>query len=225
MTSASSNRLWVIGSMLLIIVIGALGWILGISPQLEAARAADAQVGEVEAQNSVLEIDLIALKEQFGRIDEYRGELNALRREIPLTASMQDFLPQLQNSAVATGVTIVDMTTEAASIFLPVEGSLAAATGIDPSTVGYIPMTITVAGARENVLAFVQSLQSGNQRLTLISDLNAVAQEGGDLTQLSGAIFVKFDPQALPGDAILPEVPVVEETTEGETTEEETTEP
>ena len=203
MVMTSSNRIWIIGSMLAIVAIAALGWLLGINPQLEAARVADGDRSEVEAQNQVLQLDLVALKEQYEDFDEYRAELDALQAEIPQTLSFAQFLDKVQAAAVTSGVTVSAISTEAPSLFAPAEGSIAAELGGDVSNVAYVPVSITVLGARANVLAFVQSFQSGNARLTLITDVNLAIENGLDLAQYSGGFFVAFDPDAAVGDSLL----------------------
>ena len=46
------NRLWIIGAVVVMVAIVALGWVVAIQPQLDAAAAADAQRATVDATNA-----------------------------------------------------------------------------------------------------------------------------------------------------------------------------
>ena len=59
------HRMWIVGAVLAIVAVLALGWFLGISPQLDEARAANTDRQNVEIQNAAYAAQLETLKKQF----------------------------------------------------------------------------------------------------------------------------------------------------------------
>ena len=57
------NRLWLLGTVAVIVIVVVLGWFLGISPKLAEGDAAISQIADVNAQNAVQQAALGQLKE------------------------------------------------------------------------------------------------------------------------------------------------------------------
>jgi len=62
MNSASNSRYWTIGGILFIVVVLALGALLGVQPQLQAISVTQRDLADVEAQNQVQRAELEAFE-------------------------------------------------------------------------------------------------------------------------------------------------------------------
>ncbi|MBG6213154.1 Tfp pilus assembly protein PilO [Cryobacterium sp. CAN_C3] len=107
------NRLWVLGALVLIGATAVLGWVLGISPMLNAAKAATAERAIVETQNVAYEAQVAALKKQFDSIGDLKSDLAALQLAVPSAADIPAFVTQLdaisqQHQVTLTGITVND---------------------------------------------------------------------------------------------------------------------
>ncbi|MBC7596034.1 MAG: hypothetical protein H7288_19255 [Kineosporiaceae bacterium] len=114
------NRLWVLGSVVLIAATAVLGWVLGISPKLSEASIADADRVAVETQNSAAALKVAALKVKFDNIRDLKGELSALRLAVPNAAEIPAFVTQLDSIAEQHQVTLTDISVKDAQAYVPV---------------------------------------------------------------------------------------------------------
>jgi Tfp pilus assembly protein PilO len=115
----STRRIWAIGCALVMTVSIALGWVLGASPLLGAAKAADQAREAAEAQNAIYSQELAILKEQFEGIDDLEDQLGNLRAELPADSALPDYLKQLSSEAQQHGVTLTTITTADAEAYAP----------------------------------------------------------------------------------------------------------
>jgi len=79
----NANRIWYLIGGVAIIAILALGWFLGVSPQLAAAGTADAERATVEEENAAQNAILAQMKEQFAQLDVLTAELEELQVNVP----------------------------------------------------------------------------------------------------------------------------------------------
>lgn len=100
------TKIWILASSIVMIGILALGWFVGIDPQLQAKAATDEQRASVEAQNDATELAIGRLKGDFENIDALRTELAGLRSSVPATGDLAAFLTQLDNLAKASETTV-----------------------------------------------------------------------------------------------------------------------
>jgi Tfp pilus assembly protein PilO len=103
----------------------ALGWIVGVAPQLEAAALARADRASVEAQNEVHRARIVELQAQFARIDETRAELAALQLQIPEGSDLPGFVDELTAIATAHNVQVTKYTAEEPLSPLAVQAAIA----------------------------------------------------------------------------------------------------
>lgn len=113
------NRWWILGTVLLIGIVGGMGWLLGISPKLDETRAASMEQVAVEAENASYEIQLASLKKQFEGIDNLRADLAALRQAVPSQADIPVFIGQLDSIAQQDQVTLTAISVSDAQPYLP----------------------------------------------------------------------------------------------------------
>ena len=236
MTSPKA-RGWIGAASALAVVIMLLAWFLAISPTLTAASDTRAQAGE-SAQNDLMRVKIDGLKKQAATLDDIKAELAAQRLQIPTSHDEAEFQRQIVPIAAAHSVTIVSGVVSPAAQVVPLGSAAPAptatetaaatdATDADMSTpagpvgeVGFYSMatSLDVVGSYQDVLAFVQDLQAGIQRLFLLEGLSMTGQPDteaaggkpalvrGDLAvTITGSVYVLTDTAA----AAAPAAPAV----------------
>lgn len=201
------TRLWGIISVLLVLVILAGGWFVGVSPQLNRAATANEQIVQVQSTNELQRLTLAQLQ----ALEEQRPELEAQladgRRAIPALAQFPPLLQELSDLASASGVTLANFSAQAAQSFVATEQfAEVVPAGLDPTTFITIPLRIEVEGSFEQVLDFVERAQAA-ERYLLISDLRVARpavddEESGVTGSLSGLIFVLLEEPLQPGEEL-----------------------
>jgi hypothetical protein len=216
----NDNRLWMIGAGLLSATIVALGWFLGVSPQLTALSAANAEIATVKALNEQQQLSLANMQADFANLDGVRAELDELRLSIPARTSYPDFLRDITKAADSQ-VFLTGMTAGAATIFTaPEVETPPAETPVDGETAGETPEETTPAPAapietndgfiaipvtisfESDVPPFVNMMGAllKFDRLFLVTNISSAPKgESGDIsdvftTTVTGFIYVMIDP-------------------------------
>jgi Tfp pilus assembly protein PilO len=217
----TGNRIWMFGVALAAVVIVALGWLFGISPTLAQAELASSQAQSADAQNAAQQIALVKLKSQYDKLPELNTELTKLQLAVPATATLDDFLDQLQQLAQSTGVTITGFTAAEAGLYggaaaaapkpaatsAPIPSGSATPSATPAATAPAssvtdrlfsVPVTITVKGSPDQVMAFTDASQKGTRLFLVTSDgftgsRSNPQDDGGTLT---GFVFVARDTPA-----------------------------
>jgi Tfp pilus assembly protein PilO len=133
------NRIWMFGAVLVVGVALVLGWLLGISPQLEGLQAARTERLAVEAQNVVYDSQLDALKNDFEDIDGVQGKLAELRTSVPTGAQLPEFVAEVDALAAQNGLSLSGMTVadaepyEPLATVVPVDAAVADPAATDPA--------------------------------------------------------------------------------------------
>ena len=213
----SRNRLWVIAAVAGMLVIAVGGWALGISPVLDQASAANAQVSTIDANNAAGLTRLASLKSQFADLATQQTALDGLRASIPEDAGAAAFLSELNALSAAHGVTLTSVTIASATVYqapvaatppasstgaastatptpTPTAATTPATTPTTPSTGGafvLVPVTIQATGSFDNVRDFVGAIQGGTRLYFAASiAINADPTGGNAATgTLTGDIF------------------------------------
>ncbi|WP_167138267.1 type 4a pilus biogenesis protein PilO [Diaminobutyricimonas sp. TR449] len=214
------SRLWIIGSVLVIIALVALGWFAGIGPRLAEARQADVERESVLSINAAHEATLAELKVLDKKLPALRDELTDLRAALPEDAAISTLLGQLNAIAEQNGVQLTSFTAETPAQFAaavapaPVPDATDAAETeptpsapvIVPIPVGSsefvtIPVSVAITGTSMGVEGFIESLQFGS-RLVLVTDLVITTDASGGTSMIEGFIYVLRDQaQASPAAA------------------------
>lgn len=103
------NRMWILGSAIVMVGVLVLGWFIGIQPQLAAKALNDVQRYSVEAENDATEAALAVLKADFDNIEALRTELATLRGSIPAVAGISAFLTEVQAIQDASDTTVTSI--------------------------------------------------------------------------------------------------------------------
>lgn len=198
---------WVGGTAIVAVVILIASWFLVISPKLSAAQEDRAQTETVKEHNVVLSTQLATLKKQFAALETTRSDLAALRKQIPTSAQLTDYLRKLSDLAKAHTVIITSVMPGGAIAFVAAPAAIATAaaapkptptataaagasaeptdtpTATTPLAARGIPgldvisVSITVVGTYQNILGFLSDVQSTTDRLFLVTGLTATAQQ------------------------------------------------
>ncbi|MBC7463041.1 MAG: hypothetical protein H7227_02135 [Actinobacteria bacterium] len=185
------NRAWLWGSALVSVVIFALGWMVGIQPQLTKISTANQSRESVVAQNVKDEVQLAQLKVDYQNITAMQADLVRLRTSVPTQAEISSFVTELNSLANIHEVTVKSITVNDARAYTPNTG------GTDPessdvvtdpkitsSNFIVVPVQFSVAGNYSKVLQFVRSVQTG-ERLFLISSFGST---GSTKTEAAGRV-------------------------------------
>ncbi|ASD23178.1 hypothetical protein B7495_14545 [Cryobacterium sp. LW097] len=206
------NRLWIIGTVAVMVFVLVGGFVLGIQPQLSAAAAANEERASVAASNAGQSAVLDELKKDFENIDTLKAELAPLSASVPSDTGMPAFVNQLDVLAGATQVTLDGFTVSDATPYAPVatadpaaastatpaptaSDATVPAAGVPPVTSEQITaanfaslaVTITVSGGYANALNFVNGLQTG-ERLFLVSGITTTARDAAEGETASGGV-------------------------------------
>ena len=196
-----NNRLWVIGSVTVMIVALLAGWFLGAQPFVNAATVADESRIAIDAQNASQRAILAQLAEENENLPELQAEYQGLAKSIPSSAGTSAFITGLDSLAASTGVQVTGITIgQPVAYSVPSSGVVVTpdpAATVDPEAtpapvvpaepVGSIAVTdplitpenfvgiaagVNVTGSYEAMLSFVNGLQTGS-RLYLVTGITS----------------------------------------------------
>ena len=89
------NRLWLIGSILVMALIVAGGWVVGVQPQLAAIADAETQKAAVDDTNARNAQVLAQLKKDSADLPTLKAKLAELAASVPDGSSIPSFTDQL----------------------------------------------------------------------------------------------------------------------------------
>lgn len=203
MYTKTNNRLWILGAALLVVVIVAMGWFLGVSPKLSEAGTADQQRAAAEAKNVIHEKEVATIKKQYEQLPELKSQLTALREALPTNDDLSTFLGELHQKEQSNGVVLTSFVASDAKPYAPV---VKPATDVSttnplvtPENFVAIPIELDVVGAQANIMNFIEGVQIG-ERLFLVTEL-AVEQDEiktAYSAKIKGFVYVVLDKPATP---------------------------
>lgn len=224
MTTAST-RIWTFATVIVMIVVVALGWFLGISPKLADAARFDADRQSVIAQNDLARATIAQLQADFDNIDELRLELEELRAEFPTEAAYDDAVEELLTRLLAAELTLQNLAINEPAPTTPLvldDDTAPPPTEVDGE--GVLPegsllgvtATVTVTGPLDAILGYMQALQE-SQRFAIVSrgDYTAETGEGAATGRMTFSLII----YVVSGQDLLDVQPGVEPDDEAEPTE------
>jgi len=125
------NRMMLIAAALTGVVVIALGFLVGVQPQLAAASFAESQQQSVETQNETLRESLATLEADNAALPDLKSELATLDTSVPSQAALSSFLTELDQLAGASGTTVTGFTSSDATAYEPTTTDVAAPTATD----------------------------------------------------------------------------------------------
>jgi Tfp pilus assembly protein PilO len=186
----TNTRLWIIGSMLLVVAILAMGWFLGVAPKLAEAATAGKQQATAEAQNVVHESEIAVIKKQFDQLPALKSQLAVLRAAVPAGNGMSAFLDELHALEQQNQVSLTDFKAGDGQPYTPVKSTVSAVSTtnplITPQNFVAIPVSVTVSGDNANLMRFVDGVQNGG-RLVLVTSLKLDQDKAATATTTKAA--------------------------------------
>ncbi|OII23678.1 hypothetical protein [Frigoribacterium sp. MCBA15_019] len=205
------NRMMLIAAALTGVVVLALGFLVGVQPQLVAASSAESQQQSVEAQNETLRASLATLETDNAKLPDLKSELATLDTSVPSQAALSSFLTELDQLAGASGTTVTGFTSSDATVYEPTTTDVAAPAATDeaasdsggtaatapaaptaPDLVtdplvtatnfSSIPITVSIQGSYAQARDFLSKLQGGSRLFLVTTFASTGSSEAGDAT-------------------------------------------
>lgn len=197
MTTAST-RIWTFATVIVIILIVALGWFLGISPRLaDAARFTTDRIN-VQAQNDLARATIAQLQGDFERLDELLLELEAVRAEFPTDAAYDDVVEELLTELLPADLGLKNLAVDEpspTSAAVLAEGEEPPPSEVDGAGVLpagsllRVPVTVTVSGELPAILEYIQTLQE-SARFSIVSTGTFAIETTGPEMSISLIMYV-----------------------------------
>jgi Tfp pilus assembly protein PilO len=215
-TLTLDHRIKVLIAVLLMLVLAAGGWLLGVQPAVTAALDAATQETAVRTQNDAARATLAELEKAQSTLPALKKQLVVLDASVPATPGGSELLDSIDALADARGVTVQRIAIDAAVPYLPPTpadaavdpetGEAVAGPPADPALVpttdpritsdGFVvvPVALDVTGTLTHVLQFVHGVQNG-PRLFLVNKFSSVTDEGSSSVKatMSGFVYVLLD--------------------------------
>lgn len=212
--AARRSGTWIGGAAFVAVLVMAAGWFLLVAPARADAAEVRQQTVAAEQQNELLDIQLASLRAESAKLDDYKAELEVLRRQVPRTILDTGLAREIDTIAVANGVRIDNLTimapttvvavspvpqTEAAAPAAPVEP--APADGAAPADAGALPAPAAPVGPTAPTgMVGVDVTFTVVGTPDAVSAFVAAAQEGiTRLVLLSGLDIIVLDDQGAQG--------------------------
>ncbi|WP_084037784.1 type II secretion system protein M [Demequina sp. NBRC 110053] len=220
-------KTWTVATVLVAVVLLIAAWFLLISPVLAAAAETREETAAQEQQNDVTRVQVADLRAEFARMPEYEAQLAALQEQITTTqryADLQLLIAQVseEHDVVVTNLEFetaepVEMPVpEAPATPAPAEGATDEQPAAEPTPAAAAPaepagpslfainVTMELAGRYSDVLSVVDALQTGEQRILLVTGVDLATSDDTEITTddptvavLEGQVFVLSDIAAL----------------------------
>lgn len=178
MGALRTDRIWLLGGLLAVVLLATGGWFLLIHPKYVAG-------GKVRTDVRNGQIELAMLNQQVAKLKSQKAQLGTLtatqiryQSALPATAttSMPAFLNELQDSGTAVNVDVSGLT----------QGSPQQSTKL--AGVWEVPITMTAAGTAADLSAFLHRLQTVQARAVLVT----TASLSGDGSSASGPMTLSL---------------------------------
>ena len=181
MIGARTDRLLMVGGILLSVVILAASWFFLVSPRLADGSQLDDQTSAAQDQATVLQTRLVQLRRESLQLPQLQQRLGAAQAALPSDNAMPDFLRQVGHQAAAAGLSIGSVLAGAPAPIgrgpgappQPSGANAPVATGgaATAGSVYSIPVTITATGPAERQQQFLKALQHDGPRTALVSSV------------------------------------------------------
>jgi Tfp pilus assembly protein PilO len=176
----NARSLWMVGAGVVALLLLLVGWMLLISPQLDAASASRAEEQETIDSTTLLRARVASLAEDHANLATLQSELDTLHTQFPTGLDLTDFVRRLAAMAEASGASVQSVSRSEPAV------------REDVTTVWQVPVNLTVTGTHDQILAYLDQLQGVDDRLFLVDSLNTTTgNEDGQMTaSITGYTFV-----------------------------------
>ena len=173
--------------------IAAIAWFLVLGPRLSKADEVAAQVEQVETGNLQLRNRVNQTRDLVAAAPQAAAEAQALFARMPEAAELPTVLRQISDAAERAGISPKDVQMISTTVPVAIGGTAPAGAGPGVSLAS-MKIGVTVAGARPDLLAFLDNLQALDRALLIDGTQTAAAPEGegkaSETLQVQGTMFV-----------------------------------
>lgn len=202
---------WILGTVVLVLAIFAGTWFFVAADRFDEASETRAEALSTADRNDLLKVQITRLKADFANLESYKAEIAAMQLQIPQAAQLSDYTRTLSALAESNTVTIAEVSPGVALGVVPpivvqpvpeaepvAEGGEAPDASADPAVdapeppaaeappalEGFvaIPMSFKLVGTYANTAAFLQQVQTGTERLFLVTQLDGTRQVAAEAT-------------------------------------------
>ena len=219
----TTTRWWTGGAVLVMGLLVALGWFLGIDPRLAEAAVADKDRTGVETLNAGYEQTLVRLKQVDENLPALTRQLDELEAALPPDAQVSTLFGQLNALAAESAVELTSITagvpqrfgssdeTTPATTPVAEEGAtpaeqpegatpaeqLEGATPAETTQENFVsvPISVEFTGDPVALVTFVEKVQLGT-RLFLAEAFEITYDGGGGKVKMEGFVYVLTDAPA-----------------------------
>ncbi|MHB1510455.1 MAG: type 4a pilus biogenesis protein PilO [Acidimicrobiales bacterium] len=131
-----------------LILVAALWWLVWMTPEANKLTTVQAQQTQLQSQLDTLNLTLQLDKKQAAKVNQYAGYLSMFAAAVPPIPEAPQLTTQLANLANVTNVHLTSLSDD---------------TTVPGSPLSTIPITMSVQGPRQSVMAFLQGIY--NQHL------------------------------------------------------------
>jgi len=169
MGARHADRLWMIAGAVVILLLALVSWFLLIRPEKIETTDLTLQTDTARAQAVDIRKRIAELKKEKANLTKLKATLTGYQDALPADSGVPAFLRQLQASGTALDVDVSGITVSAPAELEQVPGVWA------------LPIQLTADGTAESLGAFMDQLQSTDQkRAVLIESANLTSAQGDD---------------------------------------------
>jgi Tfp pilus assembly protein PilO len=190
------TQIW---GVITVVVVGGLvagGWFLGAAPLLDAKAKADQSRTQIATQNALISAQITALEAKRAEMPDLEIRAAELEGAIPSEVGGGDFIRGLNDLATANGATIKSIAISNGSTYQPpapgedLDGAPVPLTNslITAENFVLVPVSVSVEGGWNELLAFVHAMQTG-KRLVLVTSLSSSTIDGHYQFQIFGTMY------------------------------------
>jgi Tfp pilus assembly protein PilO len=180
-----------------VVLLAALWWLLWMSPEGSKLNTVLAEKSSLTTTLAGLNQTLAADKAQAPKVSQYAGYLSMFASDVPPLPEAPQLTTELANLANTTNVHLITLSDD---------------TTVPGTPLGTIPLTMSIEGPRQNVIAFLQGIYNPKliSRLITITGFTPTPAAGNQVNVLkrsnapytaaiTGAAY--YDPEIDPGSA------------------------
>lgn len=179
------ERVWVAGTVLVAVLLVAIGYFALISPERGKTHDLQSQVADATLQNTQLRNEVARLASDNENLSKYRSDLATAQQALPSTSGIPDFLNTLQQIDATTGVS-TSVTVGPPTDVTGLSGTSSATSGtggtgtptLGSAHIYALPLTAQVSGSVDDLNAFLNQLQSVQPRAVLVSQITETSGAG-----------------------------------------------
>jgi hypothetical protein len=197
MNAMKSERFWLVGGALAVVLVAAVAWFGAVGPQLSHASSLESQTTDAQTQNISLHAKIRKLQQDNANMPVLTASLQQARTALPIQTDIAGYTKRLSDYATNNHVVITGINAS-----VPVSATAkpgqpaAAAAGSAAGQLFALPLTVIVKGNALDDLKYLLAVQA-DPRAALVTSTQLAndASNTGSPTQLTIQLQVFVAPQ------------------------------